>query len=115
MSLERRLALLHWADAADAWIIEDEYDAEHRYCGRPLAALQSLDRSECVIYIGTFTKLLFNALRLSFLVLPARLVEAFTAARSIVDRHPPTLEQVILAEFIMEGHFGHHVRRMRQT
>jgi GntR family transcriptional regulator/MocR family aminotransferase len=115
MSLERRLALLHWASATDAWIIEDEYDAEYRYGGRPLAALQSLDRAGCVIYIGTFTKMLFNALRLGFLVLPARLVEAFTAARSVIDRHPPTLEQAILAEFIMEGHFGHHVRRMRQT
>jgi GntR family transcriptional regulator/MocR family aminotransferase len=67
-----------------------------------------------VVYVGTFTKMLFNALRLGFLVLPSRLVEAFAAARSHTDRHPPTLEQAILAEFILDGHFGHHVRRMRQ-
>jgi GntR family transcriptional regulator/MocR family aminotransferase len=115
MSLARRLALLNWAVAQDAWIVEDEYDAEYRYCGRPAPALQSLDRSGCVVYIGTFTKMLFNALRIGFVVLPQRLVEPFAAARSIVDRHPPTLDQAILSEFISEGHFGHHVRRMRQV
>lgn len=115
MSLDRRLALLKWAVDARAWIIEDEYDAEYRYFGRPVAALQSLDRSGCVVYVGTFTKMLFNALRLGFLVLPEPLVGAFEAARSFVDRHPPTLDQAILAEFILDGHFGHHVRRMRQT
>jgi GntR family transcriptional regulator / MocR family aminotransferase len=115
MSPHRRLALLDWAVSAGAWIVEDEYDAEYRYFGRPVAALQSLDQSGSVIYIGTFTKMLFNALRLGFLVLPERLVSAFEAARSFVDRHPPTLEQAILAEFITDGHFGHHVRRMRQT
>lgn len=115
MPLERRLALLHWALEKGAWIVEDEYDAEYRYFGRPLASLQSLDRSGSVIYIGTFTKMLFNSLRLGFLVLPERLVEPFTKVRSFVDRHPPTLEQAVLAEFILEGHFGHHVRRMRQV
>ncbi len=115
MSLDRRLALLEWAVNANAWVIEDEYDAEYRYFGHPVAALQSLDRSGCVIYAGTFTKMLFNALRLGFLVLPERLVGAFEAARGFIDRHPPTLDQAILAEFMLEGHFGHHVRRMRQT
>ena len=114
MSLERRLSLLNWAATEGSWIIEDEYDAEYRYSGRPLAALQSLDRAGCVIYVGTFTKMLFNALRLGFLVLPAPLVEPFAAARTLTDRHPPTLDQAILAEFILDGHFGHHVRRMRQ-
>src|SRR6202012_2407087 len=104
-----------WAAEAGAWIVEDEYDAEYRYHGRPAAALQSLDRSGSVIYVGTFTKMLFNALRLGFLVIPERLVSAFEAGRSFVDRHPPTLDQAILAEFITEGHFGHHVRRMRQS
>jgi len=94
--------------------VEDEYDAEYRYFGRPVAALHSLDRSGSVIYIGTFTKMLFNALRLGFVVVPSRLVDAFVAARSFADRHPPTLDQAILAEFILEGHFGHHVRCMRQ-
>ena len=115
MSADRRLELLSWATSANAWIIEDEYDAEYRYFGRPVAALQTLDSSGCVIYVGTFTKMLFNALRLGFMVLPARLVDAFASARTLVDLHPPTLDQAILAEFITEGHFGHHLRRMRQT
>ena len=115
MSAERRMELLHWAVSAGAWIVEDEYDAEYRYSGRPVAALQSLDRSGSVIYIGTFTKMLFNALRLGFLVVPERLANSFEAARSFVDRHPPTLDQAVLAEFIAEGHFGHHVRSMRQV
>ena len=115
MSADRRLELLRWAASANAWIIEDDYDAEYRYFGHPVAALQALDSSGCVIYVGTFTKMLFNALRLGFMILPERLVEPFASARSFVDRHPPTLDQAILAEFITEGHFGHHVRRMRQT
>ena len=115
MSADRRMELLRWASSANAWIVEDEYDAEYRYFGRPVAALHALDSSGCVIYVGTFTKMLFNALRLGFMVLPERLVEAFSSARSFVDRHPPTLDQAILAEFIIEGHFGHHIRRMRQA
>jgi GntR family transcriptional regulator/MocR family aminotransferase len=115
MSLERRLSLLNWAATGGSWIIEDDYDSEYRYFGRPLAALQSLDRAGCLIYVGTFTKMLFNALRLGFLVLPLRLVEPFAAARTLTDQHSPTLDQAILAEFILDGHFGHHVRRMRQT
>ena len=114
MSLPRRLRLLKWGVVKGAWIVEDEYDAEYRYFGRPVPAVQSLDESGSVIYIGTFTKMLFNSVRLGFAVLPERLVEAFSAARSLSDRHPPTLQQAILAEFILEGHFSHHVRRMRQ-
>jgi len=114
MSLSRRLQLLQWALAEGAWIVEDEYDAEYRYFGRPVPALQSLDESGSVIYIGTFTKMLFNALRLGFAVVPERVVDAFAAGRSLTDRHPPTLQQAVLAEFILEGHFAHHVRRMRQ-
>ncbi|MBB5330324.1 PLP-dependent aminotransferase family protein [Tunturiibacter gelidoferens] len=115
MSADRRMELLRWAASANAWIIEDEYDAEYRYFGHPVAALQTLDSSGCVIYVGTFTKMLFNALRLGFMVLPERLVEKFASARTLVDLHPPTLDQAILAEFITEGHFGHHLRRMRQS
>ncbi len=115
MSLARRRALLDWAEARAAWIVEDDFDSEYRYSGRPLAALQSLDQSGSVIYVSTFTKILFNALRLGFMVLPPRLVEPFAAARNCIDRHPPTLDQAILAEFILEGHFGHHIRRMRQV
>ena len=115
MSTARRRELLDWARREDAWIIEDEYDAEYRYSGPPLPSLQSMDGSGCVIYIGTFTKMLFNSLRLGFMVVPERVADAFAAARALLDRHPPTLDQAILAEFILEGHFGHHVRRMRQT
>jgi GntR family transcriptional regulator/MocR family aminotransferase len=114
MSPRRRAELLDWAAGRNAWIVEDEYDAEYRYSGPPVPSLQSLDRSGCVIYLGTFTKMLFNSLRLGFIVLPERMVEPFAAARTILDRHPPTLDQAILADFILEGHFGHHVRRMRQ-
>ena len=114
MSADRRLELLSWAANTGAWIVEDEYDAEYRYRGRPVAALQSLDHSGSVIYVGTFTKMLFNALRLGFMVVPERLIDALEAGRSFIDRHPPTLDQAILAEFITEGHFGLHVRRMRQ-
>jgi hypothetical protein len=86
MSLERRLSLLNWAAAEGSAVIEDDYDSEYRYFGRPLAALQSLDRAGCVIYVGTFTKMLFNALRLGFLALPAHLVEPFAVARTLTDR-----------------------------
>lgn len=111
----RRLELLDWAARENAWVVEDEFDAEYRYFGAPLPSLQSLDRSGCVVYVGTFTKMLFNSLRLGFLVVPERVADAFAAARTFLDRHPPTLEQAILADFILEGHFGHHVRRMRQV
>ena len=114
MSANRRLELLSWAAKTGAWIIEDDYDSEYQYDGKPIAALQSLDRVGSVIYVGTFTKMLFNALRLGFMVLPESLVETFETMRNAVDRHPPTLDQAILAEFILEGHFGHHVRKMRQ-
>jgi GntR family transcriptional regulator/MocR family aminotransferase len=115
MSQQRRIELLDWAARENAWIVEDEYDAEYRYFKQPVSSLQGLDRSGSVIYVGTFTKMLFNSLRLGFIVIPERVADAFAAARSILDRHPPTLDQAILADFILEGHFGHHVRRMRQT
>lgn len=115
LSAARRLELLRWAFDAGAWIVEDDYDAEYRYHGRPIASLQSLDHSGSVVYIGTFTKMLFNALRIGFVVVPDRLVEAFELGKCYIDRHAPTLDQAILAEFISEGHFGHHVRRMRHT
>jgi GntR family transcriptional regulator/MocR family aminotransferase len=115
MSAERRVELLSWAARAGAWIIEDEYDAEYRYSGKPIASLHSIDKSGSVIYVGTFTKMLFNALRIGFIVVPEHLVEAFRITRSFMDRHAPTLDQAVLAEFINDGHFGHHVRKMRQV
>jgi GntR family transcriptional regulator / MocR family aminotransferase len=113
MSLQRRLALLEWAQETGAWVIEDDYDSEYRYVGRPLAALQGLDTAGRVIYAGTFSKVLFPALRLGYLVVPRDLLEAFAAARLFADMHPPLLEQAVLAEFMTEGHFARHIRRMR--
>ena len=113
MSLARRLALLDYAARHGLWVIEDDYDSEFRYAGRPLASLQSLDTAQRVIYIGTFSKSLLPALRLGYLVVPPDLVDAFTAARAIANRHAHTMEQAIVAEFIAEGHFGQHLRRMR--
>ncbi|HXZ05724.1 MAG TPA: PLP-dependent aminotransferase family protein, partial [Ktedonobacteraceae bacterium] len=114
MSLSRRLALLEWARRAKAWILEDDYDSEFRYKGRPLAALQGLDTSGRVIYMGTFSKVLFPALRVGYMVVPPDLVDGFVAARTTIDLHPPTLGQVILTDFLDEGHFGRHIRRMRE-
>ena len=113
MSLAQRLALLEWANQSEAWILEDDYDSEFRFGGRPLEALQGLDRNNRVIYIGTFSKVLFPALRLGYLVVPPKLVEPFIAMRRFTDTHLPVLEQMALADFIMEGHFVRHIRRMR--
>jgi len=113
MSLARRLALLRWAGQREAWIFEDDYDSEFRYTGHPLAALQGQDEGGRVIYAGTFSKTLFPALRLGYLVLPPALVEPFSEARALIDRSPPLLEQLVLARFLEEGHFARHVRRMR--
>jgi GntR family transcriptional regulator/MocR family aminotransferase len=113
MSLPRRLALLDWAREAHAWIAEDDYDSEYRYSGRPLEALQGLDSAGRVVYIGTFSKTLFPSLRLGYLVAPAELVSGFVAARRFIDVHPPLLEQTALADFIAEGHFVRHLRKMR--
>ena len=114
MSLARRLALIDWAKQNDAWVIEDDYNSEYRYAGRPLASLQGLDRDGRVIYVGTFSKTIFPSLRLGCLIVPKDLVEVFTIARSLNDLHSPLIEQAILAEFIAEGHFVRHLRRMRK-
>jgi GntR family transcriptional regulator / MocR family aminotransferase len=113
MDLSTRIALLEWAERSGAWIIEDDYDSEFRYTGRPLPSLQGLDPSERVVYVGTFSKTLSPALRLGFLVVPTALAPTITALRSGTDRYPPALEQAVLADFIGEGHFARHVRRMR--
>lgn len=113
MSAARRLELLSWARHAGAWVIEDDYDSEFRYASRPLASLQGLDGGERVIYVGTFSKTLFPSLRLGYLVLPTALVDAFLAQRRTMDVHAATLGQAVLAEFMADGHFARHVRRMR--
>lgn len=113
MTLSRRLQLLEWANENSAWILEDDYDSEFRYEGRPLMALQGLDRNNRVIYVGTFSKVLFPSLRLGYLVVPSDLVEGFTNTLSFISYHAPMLEQIVLTDFIREGHFGRHIRRMR--
>jgi GntR family transcriptional regulator/MocR family aminotransferase len=113
MSLGRRLALLEWAARTPAWVIEDDYDSEFRYTGRPLAAIQGLDLGGRVIYTGTFNKVLFPALRLAYVVVPDGLVDAFAAARTIVDGHSPSFMQAVLADFIVAGYLSSHIRRMR--
>lgn len=113
LSLPRRLALLDWARVNDAFVVEDDYDSEFRYQGRPVEAVQGLDRDGRTVYVGTFSKVLFPALRLGYLILPDALVEPFAAAKWLADRHAPLLEQGVLAAFIAEGHFERHLRRMR--
>ncbi|MEM7122412.1 MAG: PLP-dependent aminotransferase family protein [Pseudomonadota bacterium] len=114
MSLGRRLELLDWAERNDAWILEDDYDSEFRYAGRPLASLQGLDRAGRVIYAGSFSKVMFPSLRLGYLVVPPGLVEVVRRVRAAVDDHPPSIAQPALARFIDDGLFAAHVRRMRR-
>ena len=113
LAMPRRLELLAWAREAGAWIVEDDYASEFRYGGRPLASLQGLDDGERVIYIGTLNKALFPGLRLGYAVLPPSLVRAFVTARYLMDRQPSTLCQAVVADFMAEGHFATHIRRMR--
>lgn len=114
MSLGRRLALLEWASETGAWIVEDDYDSEFRYSGRPLEALQGLDRAGRVLYVGTFSKALFPALRLGYLAATPDLLDVLLAARRFIDVHPPLLEQLALADFLAQGHYTRHLRRMRR-
>ncbi len=113
MTLSRRLQLLDWAQSSGAWIIEDDYDAEYRYESRPIASLQGLDADKRVIYVGTCSKVLFPALRLGYMIVPPDLIERFLAVRQTIDVAPSDLHQAVLAEFIEEGHFARHIRRMR--
>jgi GntR family transcriptional regulator / MocR family aminotransferase len=115
MSLARRLSLLEWASRAGAWILEDDYDSEYRYAGRPVPSLQGLDTQGRVIYIGTFSKVLFPSLRLGYVVAPPDLVDPFIKTRAIFDRHSPTIEQAVLTDFITRGHFARHIRLMRTS
>jgi GntR family transcriptional regulator / MocR family aminotransferase len=113
MTATRRMLLLHWAMRTGAWIIEDDYDSEYRLGGRPIASLQGLDTDARVIYIGTFSKVMFPAMRLGYVVVPKDLVEAFATARDAADQFSSTLYQAVLADFIREGHLARHIRRMR--
>ncbi|HXX40581.1 MAG TPA: PLP-dependent aminotransferase family protein [bacterium] len=114
MSLPRRLQLLDWARKTGGLIFEDDYDSEYRYSGRPVPALHGLDRTGQVFFAGSFSKVLFPSLRLGYLVVPPDVVDRFAAAKSSTSRHAPLLDQAVLQEFIAEGHFGRHLRRMRE-
>lgn len=115
MSLARRLALLAWAERQDGWIVEDDYDGEYRYNGAPLAPLAALDRQGRVLYVGTFGKIAFPALRLGYLVLPRRLVQGFSQCRALAVRHSEVGTQRVMAQFMAQGHFQRHIRRMRRA
>jgi GntR family transcriptional regulator/MocR family aminotransferase len=113
MSLPRRLALLRWAGSAGAWVLEDDYDSEFRYSTHAVPCLHGLDTGERVIYVNSFSKNLFPALRLGFIIVPKDLRRQLFSSRSAADMHPPVLDQMVLAEFMEGGHFERHVRRMR--
>jgi GntR family transcriptional regulator/MocR family aminotransferase len=115
MSLARRFALLAWARKSGALIFEDDYDSEYRYSGSPIPALQGFDRNDLVIFAGSFSKVLFPSLRLGYLVIPPDLMNLFAATISLTTRHAPQVEQAVLCDFITEGHFGRHLRRMREV
>jgi GntR family transcriptional regulator/MocR family aminotransferase len=114
MSLRRRLAMLEWARRSHTLIFEDDYDSEYRYSGRPIPALRGLDRAGAVIFAGSFNEVLFPALRLAYLVVPSGMVDRFAAAQSVSMRHAPLIDQAVLCDFITEGHFARHIRRMRE-
>jgi GntR family transcriptional regulator / MocR family aminotransferase len=113
MSAARRMQLLNWAQAAGSWIIEDDYDSEYRFESAPISSMQGLDRNARVIYIGTFSKVLFPSLRLGYIVIPHDLVQHFVAVRGAMDIFPPYLSQEVITDFMREGHFARHIRRMR--
>jgi GntR family transcriptional regulator/MocR family aminotransferase len=114
MSAARRLQLLEWAHSSNAWIVEDDYDSEYRYESMPVASMQGLDPGARVIYIGTFSKVLFPSLRLGYMVIPPALVGRFLAVRQTNDLCPSHLYQAALADFISGGHFTRHIRKTRQ-
>jgi GntR family transcriptional regulator/MocR family aminotransferase len=114
LSMARRLELLAWARRAGAWVLEDDYDSEFRYAGRPLASLQGIDDGGRVIYVGTFSKVLFPGLRLGYAVVPPELLDAVLSARLLTDWHPAALQEGVVTDFLEEGHFAQHLRRMRQ-
>jgi len=114
LSMRRREALMSLSRSTGAWIVEDDYDSEFRYDGRPLPALHSMGKDARVIYVGTFSKSLLPVFRLGYLVVPKYLATSFRNTKAIIDRHPPLLEQIALQEFMEKGYFASHIRRMRQ-
>ncbi|WP_457946519.1 MocR-like pyridoxine biosynthesis transcription factor PdxR [Enterobacter mori] len=115
LSLDRRLAVIDWASRHSAWIIEDDYDSEFHYEGKPMACLQGLDAYHRTIYIGTFTKALFPGLRIAYMIVPSELTEPLTMARTLMDGHTASINQLTLAKFLEGGHFGAYIRKMRSV
>jgi GntR family transcriptional regulator/MocR family aminotransferase len=115
MCLKRRFDVLQWARQTGTMIFEDDYDSEYRYCGRPIPALQSLDCTGQVVFAGSFSKVMFPAMRLGVLVVPTDLIDRLAAIKSVTSQHSALLGQMALCEFIEEGHFGRHIRRMREV
>jgi GntR family transcriptional regulator/MocR family aminotransferase len=115
MSASRRLQLLDWAQRSGSWVIEDDYDSEYRYGSMPIASLQGLDSNSRVVYIGTFSKVLFPSLRIGYVVIPPDLVDRFIIVRQALDLTPPHLYQAVLTDFIREGHFARHIRKLRMV
>jgi len=113
MTATRRLELLEWAERHGSWLLEDDYDSEYRYVSRPLASLQGMDGHGRVIYIGSFSKVLFPSLRVGYLIVPRALRQGFLEAREALDIFSPALSQLALADFLGDGHFARHLRRMR--
>lgn len=114
MSLPRRLALLEWATQHGAAIIEDDYDSEFRFAGRPLESLQNLDRTGRVLYVGTFSKVMFPEIRLGFIVAPELIQQALVVAKQLSDLHSPLLAQATLAKFILDGYLAKHIRKLHK-
>jgi len=114
LSHAKRIRLLEWASKKNMWILEDDYDSEFRYEGSPLASLQGMDHAGCVVYSGTFSKVLFPGLRLAYLVLPTvEMANRLALMKENIDRQSPMIEQLMLSKFIEEGHFLRHIRKMR--
>lgn len=111
--MARRLELLQWAGAVGAHVVEDDYDSEFRYGGNPVEAVQGLDLDGRVLYVGTFSKVLYPSLRIGYLVVPESLVGPIAGLKFLTDGHAPTLEQEVLTDFITAGHFERHLRRAR--
>lgn len=115
LSASKRMALIQWAQENQVWIIEDDYDSEYHFLHKPIAAMQGMTENNTVIYMGSFSKVLFPSLRLGYLVLPKPLVKTFTTAKSFITGESPLIPQAVVADFIQEGHFVRHIRRMRQN
>jgi GntR family transcriptional regulator/MocR family aminotransferase len=115
MSLRRRLDLLEWARTNKCTIFEDDYDSEYRYCGRPVPALHGIDCGGQVVFAGSFSKVMFPSLRLGYMVLPEDLIDRIAAVKSITSSHASLLQQIPLCDFMTEGHYARHIRRMREV